>query len=168
MKFCDNYNLNYEEIKEKLFDKDISNDKKLRWLDSVNSPDELLNRLGKDKEEAWAIVHDYQNSFHEKEKLWEIMKLEGPMREKCDKEIIAAAIKSLKSYNAVWSICSIIDYLCLLGIIKEDYQNYRLNVPGTEKGRNWTLTLPIALEELLEKDLCDYIKVSMGAQNVKL
>ncbi|WP_297425211.1 4-alpha-glucanotransferase [Clostridium sp.] len=158
MKLCDKYNLNYEEIKEKLFRKDDSNNKKLRWLDSVNSSEELLNRLGKDREDVEEFIHDYENSFNEKEKLWGIMKLDGPMREKCDKEIIAAAIKTMQRSNAVWSICSIIDYLCLLGIINQDYQNYRLNVPGTEKGRNWTLALPIKLEELLEKNLCDYVK----------
>lgn len=166
--FCGKYSLKYEDIKEKLFNKNLSSNTKLRWQDSVDSSEELLNRLEKGKEEVLDFVHEYENFSHEKEKLWEIMKLDGPMREKCDKEIVGAMIKTLKSCNAVWSICSIIDYLCLLGIIDKDYHKYRLNVPGTVSGENWTLALPISLETLLEKDLCEYIKKIMEEQHVRI
>lgn len=155
---CHDYNLDYDEMKIQLFDNELSNDNKLRWKSSIDSMEGLLSKLHKNKDEVAELVHDYSNYSFEKEKLWNIMNLSGTMRESCDKEIMKAIIKTLKDSNAVWSISSIIDYLCLLGIIETDYNQYRFNTPGTVSGQNWTMTLPINIERLFHKDLCDEIK----------
>ncbi|MFC5700638.1 4-alpha-glucanotransferase [Cohnella faecalis] len=159
--FCFNYGLPEAELKMRLFNDKTSVGSKLRWRDSVNSPSRVAEIVGLPEAAIGGFIHDYLNSYREKEKLWEIMKLEGPMRQRADREILKHAIRSIITSNAIWSIVSIVDYLCLLGIIDGDYGNYRLNRPGTERGRNWTWALPVSLEALMDESFCRTVRDSI-------
>ncbi|EFM12035.1 4-alpha-glucanotransferase [Paenibacillus curdlanolyticus YK9] len=161
--FCEQHQLDAARIQRRLFDATRSSAGKLRWRDTVSTPKKLAELVGLPMEHIGAFIHDYRNSYGEKEKLWAQMKLQGPMREKADREIIQSAIELIFSSNAVWSIVSMLDYLCMLAIIDGDYDQYRLNRPGTERGRNWTLALPVPLEALLEEKHCSSIRQMIGA-----
>ncbi|MWC28114.1 4-alpha-glucanotransferase [Paenibacillus sp. MMS18-CY102] len=161
--FCQQHQLDVTRIRHRLFDAKRSSAGKLRWRDTVSTPKKLAELAGLPIERIGDFIHEYRNSYGEKEKLWAQMKLHGPMREKADREIVQKAIELIISSNAVWSIVSMLDYLCMLEIIGGDYDNYRLNRPGTERGRNWTLALPIPLEALLEEKHCSQIQQIIGA-----
>nr|WP_246628349.1 4-alpha-glucanotransferase [Paenibacillus oenotherae] len=158
MEYCGKAGLDYEEMKVIIFEETLSSDNKLRWRNHVNSHDKLAELLGRPKMDLYDLYHSYVLSYGEKEMLWAIMGLEGAAREKCDHEIIRAAIHSVQSSNAVWSITSILDYLSMLGAIEGDYREFRYNRPGTCGDWNWTITSPLAMEELLEESVCSQVR----------
>jgi 4-alpha-glucanotransferase len=106
----------------------------------------------------------YENSFAEKEKFWKLVGLKGKVRENCDKEIITSALKLSLQSNAVFAINLITDLLYMMDCYKGDSYQYRFNVPGTISAKNWSQTLPISLEDLLNhkanKDLLALVRDS--------
>ena len=150
---CDERNINYLEIKEKLFDKEFSRHFRLRWRKEVDSPDFLARVLGKKKEQLGDFIDIYQNTYQEKEKLWKLFALSGVMPEKCDQKIIKAALNYTLKSASIFSIQLIFDWLYLTDLLKSDPSGCRINIPGTVNPKNWSLRLPISLEELLKHPL---------------
>ena len=150
--------VDYHSVQDRLFDAQTSRHGRLRWLNSVDSTEKLAGILGKRKEEILDFVELYENSFQEKEKLWRQLKLKGPMRKVCDAEILRAALKVSLEANSVFCVNTLIDWLYLAGIFPGDPYPYRINTPGTVSGKNWSLTIPLSLEELSKHKVCAEIK----------
>jgi len=155
---CHERKIDYQNVKDALFDPQRSGHGRLRWRDDVNSQDILVWNLGKRKEEVADFADMYLNTFQEKEKLWKHFKLRGSMREGADSKIVAAALKTTLGSSAIFCIETIIDWLSLDGIFKGDPYQYRINTPGIISPKNWSMTLPLSLEELLEHKVCSDIK----------
>lgn len=146
----DHRQINFSRVKDRLFDSGRSGHGRLRWLDTVNSVDKLVSILGKRKEEVKDFIDLYENSYKEKEKLWLHLKLKGPAREKCDAKIVASVLKFTLESRAIFCIHLLIDWLYLTDIFKGDPYQYRINTPGTISDKNWSLVIPISLDELLQ------------------
>lgn len=163
-KCSDHRQISFPKVKDKLFDLTRSGHGRLRWLEDIDSVDKLVTILGKKKEELADFIDIYKNSYHEKEKLWKQLKLKGALREKADAEILRAVLKITLDSQAIFCINSFIDYLFVSNIFKGDPYQYRLNTPGTISEKNWSLTVPIILEELLKhkvsKEIRDMISAS--------
>ena len=86
------------------------------------------------------------------------MGLKGAMREKCDKKIVKHALKITLDSASIFSINTLIDWLYIADIFKGDSYENRLNTPGTISDKNWSLTLPISLEKLLEHKVVKEMK----------
>ena len=155
--------INYKRVKNKLFSTTLSKHGRLRWLESVNSSDRLAAILGKQNDEIMDLIDMYENTYHEKEKLWKHLKMKGPMREKSDPEIVAATLKITLRSQSIFCIELLMDYLFLAGIFKGDPYQYRINRPGTVSEDNWSLVMPIALEDLLANKVCGDIKAMISA-----
>ena len=153
-RYSDHRRIDFNSIKERLFDLSRSGHGRLRWLDSVDSVDKLVKGLIPKgtipKEHLLDFIDMYENSYQEKEKLWQYLEIKGPMREKCDSEIVRQALKITLNSSAVFCINTIIDYLYLADIFKGDSYQYRINTPGTISDKNWSLTIPLPLEDLLK------------------
>jgi 4-alpha-glucanotransferase len=141
--------INYEYVRPKLFDSGRSRHGRLRWLESVKSVEDYINILGKKEEELRDFIEFYQNTYLEKEKLWKGLGLSGPMREKSDPDISAAALGITLKSKSIFCINLLIDYLYTCDILKGDPYQYRINRPGAISKRNWSLTIPISLENLI-------------------
>ncbi len=155
---CGERRIDYDHVKNKLFDANFSRRGRLRWLNSINSVDVFVSILGKRTEEVGDFIDMYKNTYYEKEKLWKHLGLSGPMREKCDADIIRAVLKITLGSSAVFCIELIIDWLYLTGVFKGDSYQYRINTPGTVNDKNWSLTIPLSLEELLKHKVNQEIK----------
>ena len=155
---CAERGINFDSLKRKLFDQRKSKYGRLRWLNSVATSDILVAILGKRKEEVGDFIDFYLNTFQEKEKLWKQLGIKGAMREKSDAEIVRHALQITLDSNAVFCVNTLIDYLYLADIFKGDPHQYRINTPGTISDKNWSLTIPIALEELLKHKVTKEIR----------
>ncbi len=158
MKKCRDRGIDYAAVKDKLFDAACCGRDRLCWSDSVSCVDILLWNLGKRKGEVMDFVDMYVNSYREKEKLWKHLKLAGPLRQNSDAQILSAALKFTLSSNAIFCIETIIDWLGLGGVLKTSVYPYRINTPGVVSPKNWSLRIPIALEDLLKHKVCVKIK----------
>jgi len=150
--------IDYNAVGDKLFDPKLSGHGRLRWLNSINSVDKLLAVLGKPKEEVADFIDMYENTYHEKEKLWKHFGFFASMREKCDTNIIKHALRITLDSSAIFCINTLVDWLYLTDIFKGDSYAYRINTPGTISDKNWSLRIPIPLEELLKYKVCGEIK----------
>ncbi|MFA6357765.1 MAG: 4-alpha-glucanotransferase [Candidatus Omnitrophota bacterium] len=146
---CNDRKIDFAKVSLKLFDINLSFYGRLRWKKEIDSADKLLWELGRSKEEVGDFVELYQNTYAEKEKLWKILNCSGPMTEEASAELLAKMIEFILSSRAVFCINSIRDYLSIANIFKGDPYQYRVNVPGTISLKNWSLKLPLSLEELL-------------------
>ena len=140
--------IDYNFVKERFFCPDRSKHGRLRWREDVVSSDRYIEILGRKQEELKDFIELYENTYLEKEKLWQDLKLKGPMREKCDAKIIRAALDITASSGSVFCIELIFDLLNLANLFKADPYKYRVNLPGTVSAQNWSLKIPISLEEL--------------------
>jgi 4-alpha-glucanotransferase len=166
-KCSDHRNIGYERVKEKLFDLKRSGCGRLRWLESIDSAEKLVHILGKKKEEVLDFIEIYENSFREKQKLWKKLKLSGKMREKCDQEILTAVTKTILASNSFFCVNLITDWLYLADIFQGDPYQYRINTPGTVSQKNWSLVMPLSLEELLKHKVYRQIKAMVNAAGRK-
>lgn len=150
--------IDYEKVKNRLFDLSRSRHGRLRWRDDVSSKQVMIDILAKRPEELLDFIDMYENTYHEKEKLWKQFGLKGQMREKSDPEIAKAALGITLASHSIFCIELLIDYLYTVGIFKSDPYQYRINRPGTIAKTNWSLTIPLSLEDLLEHKVCGDIK----------
>jgi 4-alpha-glucanotransferase len=169
-KCSDQRQINFNSIKDKLFDPKRSGHGRLRWQDSVDTADKLVTLLGKRKEELADFIDLYQDAYREKEKLWKHLEMNGPMREKSDPEIVKAALKISLDTSAIFCINTIIDWLYLTDLLKGDPYQYRTNTPGTTSDKNWSLVLPLSLDQLLKHKVGKEIRamIKSSGRSVKI
>ncbi len=149
MRKCQDRKIDFVRVKEKLFDISLSFHGRLRWRKEVDSIDKLLWELGKNREELGDFIELYENTYAEKDKLWKILDCRGAMAEEASLELLSKVIQFVLGSQAIFCINSITDYLGLADIFKGDPYQYRINVPGTISPENWSLRLPLSLEEML-------------------
>lgn len=155
---CNDCGIDYNYVKERLFCLNRSKHGRLRWKEDIDSIEKYTNILDKPSEKLKDFIELYENTYSEKEKLWKHLKLKGLMREKSDAEMVRAALDITASSNSVFCIELIFDLLSLAGLCKGDPYKYRVNFPGTVSADNWSLRIPISLEELLAHKVTKELK----------
>lgn len=111
----------------------------------------------------WPAWYEFEAKREEKEKLWRQLNLAGAMREKCDHQIIAAALKFTLESRSIFCIQLLIDWLYLTDIFKGNPYQYRINTPATVSKHNWSLVIPLSMEELLAHPVCQDIQAMIMA-----
>ncbi|MFY9401875.1 MAG: 4-alpha-glucanotransferase [Candidatus Omnitrophota bacterium] len=161
-KCCDHRGIGFNRVKDALFDPLFSRQGRLRWRNEIDSVDKLLGILSSGRgilrEHLLDFIDMWENTFKEKDKLWGILGLVGPMREECDAEIFSAILKFILKANSIISINNLFDILYYGGFLKEDSYKYRINTPGTVSKANWSLKSPIPLEGLLKDSFASNIR----------
>lgn len=147
---CNDRGIDFKKAKEALFDPGHSGHGRLRWRNQISSVAMLVSTLGKRKEEVADFIDIYENTYLEKEKLWKLFALKGAMREKSDKEIMRKAFELTLQSSAIFCVNTIVDWLYLADAFEGDPYQYRINTPGTTVSRNWSLLLPLSLEQMLK------------------
>lgn len=158
MRKCAERGIDYNSVKERLFDSEMSRHGRLRWHGNIDSANVLAGILGRRAEELSDFIDMYENTYKEKEKLWGHLGMKGAMREQCDGALLKAAFETTMNSRSVFCIELLMDYMFLGGFFKGDAYNYRINRPGTVAKENWSLVMPLSLEELLKDGICKEIK----------
>jgi 4-alpha-glucanotransferase len=155
---CSERGIDYQRVKKELFDPAYSGRGRLRWLTIVNSEEVLANILGKPKSEIADFLDMYNNTYKEKEKLWEDLGMKGPMKDVSDGTLVENALRVTLDSASVFAINLMIDYLYIEDVFKGDPYSYRINRPGTVNKDNWSLAIPVPLERLSKLKVSGKIK----------
>jgi 4-alpha-glucanotransferase len=155
---CNDRQIDFSKVSAKLFDPKLSFHGRLRWMSQIDSVDKLVWELGKKKEEVGDFIELYENTFGEKDKLWKLLGYSGMAPEEAGDDLLARVTKSVLDSQAIFCINSILDYLSLAGMLTGDPYQYRINLPGTVSPKNWSLRLPLGLEELLKHPVNQQIR----------
>lgn len=151
-----------EEVKYRLFDPGLSRHGRLRWRPEIDSVQKLVAVMGRPEKELADFIEMYENSFAEKEKLWKGLGLDGPMREKCDPELMRLIFRQNLASDSIFCINTIIDYLYCGDILRGDPYEQRINTPGTVGAHNWSWVMPLSLEELCSHKLNAVLKAMIA------
>jgi len=158
MRKCKERGIDFLRVRLEVFDAQLSFHGRLRWKKEIDCVDKLLCILGKRKEEVKDFIELYENSYGEKEKLWKLLACPGSVSEEASNQLLARVIQFTLNSRAIFCIHSIRDLLGLSDVFKGDPYQYRINVPGTISPKNWSLRLPLSLEELLEHPVNEQIR----------
>jgi len=65
------------------------------------------------------------------------------------KEIIRENLEKINNTDSIFCVLLLLEWLFLADILKGNPQKYRFNIPGLISKKNWSIRMPISLEELL-------------------
>lgn len=154
--------IDYQRVYPLLFDPKKSRNGRLRWKKNIKTIGDFLAVVEKAQHEIEELAGLYINSYGEKEKLWTLLGMSGRMKEKSSPELLEAIfVFSMKS-DAVFCIESILDLLMYAQVFKGNSYKYRLNLPGLVSDLNWSLRMPLYVEDMKKlkqnKDIKKMIK----------
>ena len=150
-KKCSDRGVEFNRVSGKIFDLETSNDTRLRWRQGLEIED-LLLALNFSKEEAGDFIGLYNETHDERERYWEYIGLKGKYEEKAGAVFMKTALTKINKTASIFSVQLIQDWLFASGIFdKWDRRDLRVNVPGLVDKINWSIVMPLSLEEMLEQ-----------------
>lgn len=134
-----------------LFDKTKSQHGRLYWHKNI-SKSYLLKTLNLTTEKTVDILKLYNESYGEKQKFLKSLYGKNNNSEKTSAFFQYKCLEAAGRTASIFSIQLLHEYLFLdrklFGMMHK--WSYRINQPGTENYRNWSVTIPCSLEELLK------------------
>jgi 4-alpha-glucanotransferase len=154
---CQKKKIDFETIKGKLFSLKESKKERLFWKKGFNET-KFIKILNRPKEKVSDLIKIFQETFREKEKFWKMIFLKGKVPKKAEKTLIKRNLELIHSSASIFVILPVFEWLFLGNILKGNPHRYRINKPGTISKFNWTLRMPISLENLLSHSINDQIR----------
>lgn len=152
---CESRGIDFNQARQSLFDLENSKYERLRWKEDVTDEHVLAARLNKGEHEIGDLINDYHFSFQEKQKFLRYLEIKNEGR---GGVLIKAALKKVSNSLSIFSVQLLLDWLDLADIFKEDPWEIRFNFPGTVSEKNWSLVMPISLEEMQKLSINKEIK----------
>jgi 4-alpha-glucanotransferase len=143
---CREKNIAYETVVKDLFDKERSHYGRLRWKKDISLT------------QAEDFADLYKDSFDEKEKFLAFLGSSAKTEEAYAPSFVKKALERAGESASIFSVQLIHDWLSLDGLAEGPLWESRINFPGTLSDKNWTLMLPLPLEDMLELPVNDVIR----------
>lgn len=150
--------LDFAWLKSQLFDLSRSHHGRLRWKTEINDPGKLLHILGRPEDQVRDFLEMYRGSYDEKNRFWRYAGLEGAAEEAPSSRLLKAALEKASLSGSIFSIQLLQDLLDLGPLFAHDLWEFRINFPGTSGNHNWSLVIPVSLEELLDSRVNEEVK----------
>lgn len=144
---CEAKGIAPESVRIKFFDLRRSRHGRLRWRQGLTE-DDLLAALGRNAQEAREILDLYRATFGERETFWASLALPGKMPERATPALARAALRAASASASIFAIQLLTDYLSLSDAFTPDAWAFRINFPGVTSPDNWSLVMPVALEDM--------------------
>lgn len=150
----------YSELKDILFDKELSMNGRLYWSEKINDTNELMKILGLNYDDAYEFIEMFESVHNEKKNFMEYIGIKKELNHKADTDLVRLSFEKISSSSSIFCIQLITEYLYLDENILKDYKgwNYRINFPGIVSESNWSMVIPVSLEKLKEMQINEIIK----------
>lgn len=155
---CGEHGIPYAAVRGGLFDLEKSRYGRMRWKKEISTSQELARIVERPEGEIGDLVELYRGSVDEKEKFLEYAALSGGADQPVSPEFARAAIQKSSDTAAVFSIQLLQDWFSLEPVFECDVWNYRINFPGTTNQDNWTLVIPVPLEDFIKLPVNETIR----------
>lgn len=147
---CRERGLDFQALKERLFETGKSRHRRLRWKREINSVDLLLWHLQRPAEQVRDFIDLYLSSYHEQEQFWKYLGLPGEWQEAFSPALALKALEVINQSNSIFSIQLLQEWLAFTARFDAyDAWELRINWPGSTSDKNWSLVMPFSLEDLL-------------------
>jgi len=150
----------YREAKKLLFNSKHSKYGRLSWNKEVSSSEILINILKPPQEKINEFTYLYYDTYGERQKFLNHIEYIGDENADISPGIISKNLEKINQANSIFSIQLIQEYLALdeMLLTKMKRWSYRINIPGSVSNKNWSLLLPVSLEEMMEMEINHRIK----------
>lgn len=155
---CREKNISFDSIKDVLFDLAASHHGRLRWKKTIAGKEKLVQHLRMEEASCRDMIDLHSGSFDEKEKFLKFLGLEGEPHGIYPRQLVKKALEKISETASIFSVPLIFDWLSLDSLLKIDPWDIRINFPGTLSEKNWTIVLPIPLEDMLKLPINEAIK----------
>jgi 4-alpha-glucanotransferase len=144
---------NFKNIIYKLFDKKHSNKRRLFWKKNIRDANILLKILNLKESRAKKIIRMYHESYREKNKFMNCLYGMNKNPKNSSSALQKKCIEKINESASIFSIQLIQEYLFLDNFLfkKTNRADYRINMPGIMNELNWSLRLPISLENIMKR-----------------
>lgn len=140
--------ISYDAVRDQLFDRARSAHGRLRWRRDIKDTGHVAWILQRPEKDLADVMEMYRHTFDERERFWRYAGLEGPVEDAATPRLVKATLRKANETVSVLAVHLLQDWLSLGNFWDKDPWTYRINFPGTSGDWNWTLVVPIPLEEL--------------------
>jgi 4-alpha-glucanotransferase len=155
---CREKNIPFDAIRERLFNIPDSLHGRLRWKKEIADTHILLGILEREESSVKDLIDLYRGSFDEKEKFLKWLALNSFEAKKDPTLFVKRTLEKINNSTSIFSIQLLYDYLSLDSLFEFDPWELRINFPGTISDKNWTLVMPLSLEDMLTLPINRVIK----------
>lgn len=153
IKLCEKNNFTDEKIKfilHILFDESKSRNGRLYWKDSIAGVFELIGVLNLKTDSLEEFIQMFLSSYREKKIFSDY--LNTKFQDEANADLIGKSLEMISYAKSIFCINLIMEYLYLDENILKNFKgiNYRINTPGIVSDLNWSMVIPVSLEELKE------------------
>ena len=142
-KYCYDNDFNSAKIKKMLFDEPRGNGR-LRFKKEISSPEAVLKALNRPRNDVWMFYDMNKEASPERDLFKKFLGRDGNTKELC-----RAALEKAASARSIFSVQLVQDYLTLGGYFDTwDKHEMRVNTPGTVSDKNWSIRMPLPLEDM--------------------
>ncbi len=160
---CEKAGLDFLALRPKLFTPGHPMNGRLRWRKNIKTPAKFLETLGLTGKEANDLLWIYQDTFREKERLWRYLGLAKKAGNRCSPEVLNRALAKSLAAKSLIVINTVFDWLALDQVLEKNPRRFRINTPGTVSAKNWSVKLPISLEDLQNLKINSRIREMVAA-----
>src|SRR3989338_401155 len=154
---CQELGVNFEAARNELFDLKQSAHNRLRWKESIKSLEALLEKLKLPRDKTGEFINLYLESHGEKSKFLNYLGPEAKQKV-CLSDLIRRAMEKASSAASIFSIQLLQDWISIDCLNECDLWGFRINFPGTVGPHNWSLVMPLSLEDMLALPMNTVIK----------
>lgn len=167
-RFAAEAGISFERIKGELFDAEHSSHGRLRWRPGIGTLDQFKKILGRADEKIKYLCYLYESSFDEKKKFLDFLGLGRENGSNWARALQRRALEQASTARSIWSVQWLEDWLGLSDLFRRgNPYEFRVNRPGTADERNWSVTMPLSLEEMNELPIHKEIReINMKAGRV--
>lgn len=157
-RLCREKGMDFDALKPQLFDLARSQHHRLRWKSEIRDLNSFLGILNRPQDQVGDLIEMYRGSYDEKNHFWHYLGLPGEAEEAPSSRLLKAALEKASLSASIFSLQLLQDWLDLGPLFPHDAWEFRINFPGTSGPHNWSLVIPLSLEEILECRVNDEIK----------
>lgn len=141
----------YRYAKSILFNKKLSGHGRLYWNEGISSHEQMLQIL-QPQEKANDFAYMFMESYKEKQKFLDYLGYHEGSISELSANLVYKCLNKINQSGSIFSMQLMQEYLCLDENLLKKIKRWkcRINTPGTVSRDNWSLLLPLSLEELLK------------------
>jgi len=155
---CRQNGIDFTAVAERLFDLAQTQHDRLRWREPNLSVDAFCSIIGKSAQEAWNVVDLFKGSISERDQYLKFLGCPPGTALTNPHIFVKMALERINAASCIFSSLLLQDWLAIDTLFDFDPWEERINFPGTVDPRNWTLAIPLALEDIAEMPVNSVIR----------
>ncbi len=155
---CHERNLDFGRLKDGLFDRQASRYGRLRWKPEIHSVPVLLKTLGLEEHQAKDFIDLYHGSYDERARFLKFLGLGPDIPNPPLSFLLNTALERIAQTSCIFTTQLLQDWLSLDVLFTTDPWELRVNFPGTVDEKNWSLVLPMTIDDMLVLPVNSVIK----------